>query len=197
MYCIKKGYKCNPKFSYCGSEWNAANFQICVYEFAAKVVCENGLTSLLDIGCGRGTKLLKYIYPVCNDVMGIDITKFDRWLTDDIENPTLILDRKFDIIICSDVIEHLVDPDKLFPYIKKFSNPETFIILSTPNRTVYRGKDHSGPPHNESHVREWNKEEFEEYIFCSGLEILKSFMAEDSPNGTKGCLFYLVRWRNE
>ena len=132
-----------------------------------------------------------------NNIIGIDITKFDRWLVDDIENPTLILDRKFDAIICSDVIEHLVDPDKLFPYIEKFSNTKTFIILSTPDRSVYRGKDHFGPPHNESHVREWNRKEFEKYICSKGLKLLESFIAEDSPNGTKGCLICLVRWKNE
>ena len=197
MYCIKEGYKCGRGYFYCDSEWNAANYQIPVYTFASKVILEKGLISTLDIGCGRGTKLLKYIYPICNDMEGIDIKAFNMWLTDDIEKPTLVPKRKFELIICSDVVEHLVDPDKLFPYIKKFSNPETFIVISTPERDAVRGKGHFGPPPNGSHVREWNKNEFENYIQGKGLKILKSFMAKDLLNGKIGCQLHLVRWKNE
>ena len=70
-----------------------------------------------------------------------------------------------DVIVCSDVIEHLVDPDELLDYIKAISYK--YLILSTPDRDlVYKPSDEgcNGPPANEAHVREWNYQEFDEYI---------------------------------
>lgn len=70
------------------------------------------------------------------------------------------------MIICSDVIEHLVDPDILLSFLEK-SNFK-FLILSTPERDSVQMKQRGllwdGPPVNEAHVREWNFEEFEQYI---------------------------------
>ena len=39
-----------------------------------------------------------------------------------------------------------------------------FIGLSTPDRSKMSFRSNIGPPINTSHVREWSKDEFEEYI---------------------------------
>lgn len=161
-------------------------YQYEVYKFARKIIIKHDLKNILDIGCGTGTKLYELINPVCEDITGIDVSSdsikicnrhsFGQWLIDDIEDKKIKLDRKFDTIISSDVIEHLVNPDNLLSYIREFSNSDTFIILSTPERDLERGKMSNGPPANKTHVREWNKMEFNKYIKSRGFDIIDHFL---------------------
>jgi glycosyltransferase involved in cell wall biosynthesis/SAM-dependent methyltransferase len=208
-YFIKKEYQCNldtkgnanPYFDDVDS---SSSFQADVYRFAADVIRKYRLKSVLDIGCGFGIKLSQYIYPLCNDITGIDVEhaiefckrkhNFGKWFIDDIEKPSLHLDRQFDLIIAADVIEHLANPDALLEYIKSYCHSNTFIILSTPERDVIRGKDSSGPPLNETHVREWNMSEFHKYICSYGLNVLKSSMAKDKDVSlVKSCQVLLCK----
>ena len=179
LYFIKRGYKLNldqegKAIPYLDCIEDSKSYQVAVYKFARKLIKEKKLKNILDIGCGYGLKLKKFILPVCQDIVGIDQQhaisfckenyKFGMWCVDNIENPKLKLKRKFDLIISSDVIEHLVDPDKLLEYIKRFCYKNTIIILSSPERDIVRGKYSFGPPENKAHVREWNKREFYNYI---------------------------------
>lgn len=70
-----------------------------------------------------------------------------------------------DLIICSDVIEHIVDPDELLEYIK--SMKFKYLIISTPDRgLLYRpwSRGNIGPPSNKAHIREWAFKELADYI---------------------------------
>ena len=60
--------------------------------------------------------------------------------------------------MCINVIEHLLNPDSLMNYLKKYTNE--YIIVSTPERKP----ESKGPPPNIHHIREWERHEFEEYI---------------------------------
>ena len=198
-YGISKFYICNVDLSgkaipYLDSVEMASVYQYSVYMYAKDLMMEHGLLNILDIGCGTGVKLAEIIYPVCQDVTGIDtkhcidICKkqhhFGEWVADDIENPSLNLGKKFDLIIASDVIEHLIYPDLLLTYIKRCANEDTWIVISTPERDLVRGKRHFGPAPNKAHVREWNKAEFYGYIDASGFEILDHFLADSKKNVT-------------
>jgi 2-polyprenyl-3-methyl-5-hydroxy-6-metoxy-1,4-benzoquinol methylase len=62
--------------------------------------------------------------------------------SDNYESPSLdYLDllKRPDIIICSDVIEHIVDPDILHDFIKVLAAESKRIIFSTPDRDRLRG----------------------------------------------------------
>lgn len=152
-----------------------------VYKFAKKVIKKRNLNSILDIGCGSAIKLMRLVYPTCKHVYGINegaIIEYCRknydintFYKDDIEKPRLDLDKKFDMIISSDVIEHLENPDNLVKYIKKYSHENTYIIISTPERDTLRGKSTTSTP-NKSHVREWNRKELSEYLRSRNLKIL-------------------------
>ncbi|NQT02287.1 MAG: methyltransferase domain-containing protein, partial [Planctomycetes bacterium] len=196
-YFIKSGYRCNIDSNgntnpYLDDVPHASSYQAAVYRLAAELIKENEFKNVLDVGCGFGIKLAKYIYPVCHDITGIDCEhairfckrehNFGKWFTDNIEKPSLHLDRKFDLIISSDVIEHLVNPDTLLEYIKSHSHPETTIVLSTPERDMIQGKDSFGPPANKTHVREWNMAEFHKYISEYGFNILEPFLAKDKDD---------------
>ena len=152
-----------------------------LYKFCKKLIKNLGLKSVLDIGCGSALKLIRIIYPECKEIYGIDIglnrnffrktyglnTLYD----DDIESPQLVLDKKFDLIISADVIEHLENPDNLIKYIKKFSHKKTLIVISTPERDIVRGLKAVRTP-NKSHIREWNFKEFERYLQSRNLKLL-------------------------
>jgi predicted TPR repeat methyltransferase len=193
-YFIKQGYLCNfdekgCAIPYLDNKSSSEMYQTEVYKFAKQVITKNRLRNVLDIGCGFGEKLEEFIYPACSDITGVDAEHsvkfckqnhaFGKWHVDNIENSSLDINKKFDLIISSDVIEHLINPDKLLFYIKKYSHDNTFIIISTPERDMLRGKNSLGPPENKAHVREWNVSELQRYIESRGFKILKHFLVKD------------------
>lgn len=204
-YFIKEGYRCNLDLQrdpvpYLDDESSSSLYQVKVYEFAESLIKNLNLSSVLDIGCGFAEKLKRIIYPVCSDIVGIDTKhsidyckqkhNFGQWYEDDIENPNLKLNKKFDLIISSDVIEHLVDPDRLLAYIKKHCYDNTNIIISTPERALIGGKDSAaGPPLNITHVREWDRSELRKYISSRGFKIIKHFLVGESGQS----LFQIIR----
>lgn len=72
----------------------------------------------------------------------------------------------YGLLLCSDVIEHIQEPDKLLDFIEA-CRPK-IIILSTPERNALvalgHGHSHDGPPKNLHHVREWTDSELSEYL---------------------------------
>ena len=98
-----------------------------MYKFARKIIKKRKIESVLDIGCRDARKTMKLFYPLINELYGInneryfiDICKKRYGLItfyyDNIENSNLELNKKFDLIISSDVIEHLLTPDNLIAY---------------------------------------------------------------------------------
>lgn len=197
-YNLEDGYICNlgsngKAIPYLDDKHSSGLYQYKVYLYARKIINSNRINSVLDIGCGYGIKLKEIIYPGCSNIIGIDCEDaikycrnsydFGEWYKDDIEKPVLELNRKFDMIISSDVIEHLVDPNKLLDYIKLYSHNDTQIIISTPDRDKIRCQSKVGPTINRHHVREWNMPEFNAYVKSRGVKILKHFLlAEKLPN---------------
>lgn len=164
-YFIKYGYQCNLKpVQYQDTGEDAQIYQVDVYRYAADLISKLGLATVLDVGCGLGVKLKKFILPTGTAITGVGERdaiefckkqhKFGRWFVDDIENSYADLGSPFDFIICADVIEHLLDPDNLFSYFRRWSYPKTRILLSTPERDLRRGIDEMGPPGNRTHIRE-------------------------------------------
>jgi len=192
-YFIKEGYKVQIKKNILpqggeNSYWNETRiftsgyYQYGVYEYAKKIIKKNNkIKNVADIGCGVGTKLMKLIKPLGVEVTGIDqkeaieycrkVYREGSFLIDNFENPTFN-GSKFDLIICSDVIEHLVEPDNLLNYIGRLCHNDSLIILSTPERDRFRGKDCMHSPMAE-HVREWNWEEIETYVKSRGFSIIE------------------------
>lgn len=187
-FCIKNRYIVNNLANvqdnrYQDDEANSRKYQFEVYRLARNIIKKHNVKSVLDIGCGFGTKLAKLIYPLCHNIVGIDCEKsvdyckntynFGEWYIDNIESPTLSMHQKFDLIISSDVIEHMANPDSLIAYIRSFCHSKTIIILSTPERNALYGYDHAGPPYNSTHIREWSKQEFLTYLNMSQIMVVK------------------------
>lgn len=96
---------------------------------------------ILELGCGSGSTLLKLKeLGIADEIVGIDIKsiesqkRLDQIIIGDVEQIELPLQEKyFDIIICADVLEHLLDPWALLFKLKKYLKDDGFLISSIPN----------------------------------------------------------------
>lgn len=195
-YCIKSGYKINPKehptdLTEQIKEGTAGNMQKHVYEDAVKMGEEYSCESVLDIGCGAGFKLIKYFKNY--KTLGLEIAPNYKALLRDYPDRkwsfadyTKPLEGKYDLVICADVLEHLMDPDIVMKYIL-IINPKA-IALSVPARELlpkeWRRDD--GPPFNNTHIREWTADEFVSYVS-------KWFKNHDIEHYTLGCVGVAVK----
>jgi len=70
--------------------------------------------------------------PVIEELRNLGI--FDNVVHGDVgrsdERP---VDRKFDIVIAGDIIEHLSNPGQMLDEIKRFCGSDTRVIITTPN----------------------------------------------------------------
>lgn len=196
-YCIKPGYKINTvlrTMDVVSNEtyWNkdrlnaAHHYQYDVYKYASDFIEKSGLNTVVDVGCGPGVKLnLIHQKTPHVRIVGIDQPHpieyckkthlFGEWFSDDFENPSM-LDAipQADLVICADVIEHVYDPDRLLSYIRTLLRPEGYAILSTPERDLIRGPDCMACL-KDQHIREWNRQEFAQYIKMSDFEVVEHF----------------------
>ena len=191
-YGIKQEYVANylPR-AYIDSEEMAAKYQAEVYKKAARLIKKYKLKNVVDVGCGHGVKLERFIKPVSRNITGIDTPisigfckdkyKFGKWVADDISKPYAKLSTKHDLVMSVDVIEHLINPDDLVNYIKGLSKPGGWVLISTPERDRLRGKTHNGPAGeaNPAHVREWNQKELKGYLTSRGMTVMEQILVND------------------
>lgn len=166
-YNIKRGYIHKKEYIHFDDTINTDEWQKEVYLKAKEYVETNNLTSIIDYGCGSGYKL-KNIFNQY-DTIGIEVNPTYDFLKKKYPSDNWIEFGKFnfedlssDIVICSDVIEHVIDPDELINNIKQIKNVK-YIFISTPDRNIIPSKQF-GPPFNPSHIREWSFEELHKYI---------------------------------
>ena len=166
IYCIKKGYHHAKTSIQFDDRWNADQWQKKVYELSAAIMRRNTYRSVIDVGCGSGYKLITLFSEY--ETTGIEISPFYEWLLEKYpDHKWLLFDAvtaglKADLVICSDVIEHTVQPDEFMEFLNSLQFNE--LILSTPERNIVAGYDDYGPPENPSHFREWNTGEFKQYV---------------------------------
>lgn len=144
------------------------SWQQAVYD-AALAAYRGGL--VVDIGCGRARKLCVWVPEV---TLGIDVPATvdwlraywpdRRWEAADLEAEPMTFPLATRLVICADVIEHLVNPLPLMQTLQNSLMDGATVFLSTPDRVAEHGKAHRGPPPNVAHVREWTLTEFQ--AFC-------------------------------
>jgi len=182
-YFIKPEYICRHAYrpeSHIHNEFEEAQEE--VYQEAYNIARECNVQRIGDIGCGSGHKLLKYFGSY--QTIGFEVEPNFEYLKSQYPENTWIYGNfsstldlpSFDILICADVIEHLVNPDELLNWIQNLDFD--YLVISTPDRDklrLYQSlQSQSGPPVNEDHIREWSFEEFEAYI-GQFFEIKKHF----------------------
>lgn len=190
-YAIRTDYRENPvQATYDPSGdpayWNegrlqsAASYQWDVYEAAARLVRERHLKTLLDVGSGPPVKL-KALMPAGLDISLVDqpntarhaaeLLPAARFFAANLEGDFPALEGRFDLVLCADVIEHLVDPDPCLDFMRRHVAPGGLLLISTPERESLRGKDCTHCPHP-MHVREWSFAEFGRFLASRGLEVV-------------------------
>jgi SAM-dependent methyltransferase len=186
-FFLKNGYSARSNPEYFTDELQGIIWQPDVYPIAAEFAVEKGSNKIIDIGCGRALKLAKLHRQRPDwEFIGIDHGanvswcranhEFGTWIEADLEYGILRTGNfavEKSILICSDVIEHLVNP---VPFLRLIRNllrqGATAVIFSTPERDLTRGKSDNGPPDNPCHVREWNSEEFRALLEWAGFELI-------------------------
>lgn len=105
--------------------------------------CKNG--TLLEVGAGKANTLIyAKNHHYASRVYGIDIcalentyqsdAAIDQFIIGNIEETELKFKQNFfDIILCGDVLEHLIDPWSVIDKLKYFLSEEGVIIASIPN----------------------------------------------------------------
>ena len=164
-YCIKDGYQINEHPRFFDDTPLKDQWQDEVYRHARDRFEHNNYQSVLDLGTGSGYKLIKY-FGTKHDVVGIDLHPTTRWLNVNYPARTWlpfssdIIVTGYDLLVCADVLEHVVDPDIIMTYIRN-AGPK-LVVLSTPDRD--RLPTPNGPPSNPCHCREWSFAEFQMYV---------------------------------
>lgn len=145
--------------------------------------------SILDVGCGEGITLKKLEdKKIGKKREGIDYS------TDAIKigkkiYPELILskgtvykmdfkDDSFDLVICTEVLEHLENPVKAVEEMKRVSSK--YIVFSVPNEPFFimanflRGKYLKSFGNHPEHINHWTMWGFERFLRSQGLTVVKS-----------------------
>lgn len=192
-YYIKDGYQPNTvnltlDVSVERAYWDdqrlktAEVFQHAVYYEALRWAKAKKIHRILDVGSGPPVKLEKLKYRSLGvvqiwlmDQPSISTLIGSRWpeykfIPADLERLDINLSEKFDIIICADVIEHLVNPLALIRFMYDTLSPNGRIFLSTPERDLLRGQECLSSPHP-MHVREWNSQELQNFLTAAGFVV--------------------------
>ncbi|MGY0230172.1 class I SAM-dependent methyltransferase [Longispora urticae] len=186
-YFIRPGYRSRETVEYFHDLTDGVIWQPDVYPYAAEQAIRHGRDVIIDIGCGQAGKLaaLALGYP-CWTYVGVDFGEnltwcrenlpFGTWVDADLETAErLPLSRELvqrSVVVCSDVLEHLLDPTPALKMIRGLLRDGCArAVLSTPAREQRSGYADPGPPRNPSHVREWTSDEFEALLNASGFEV--------------------------
>lgn len=136
-------------------------------------------SSVLDIGCGNG-RLLEHLIEKKNvEGMGIDFSEEALQIAKekgiptnklDLESEELDLDRKYDYIVMSEIVEHLKNPEKLMSQVE--DNFKNSLIITLPNighftyrlRLLFGSFPECWKWHPGEHIRFWTKKDFTYWI---------------------------------
>jgi len=114
-----------------------------------ELVPRNAENRVLEIGAGNGATLIQLkAMGLALEVVGVDIVgtqdggqahpDIDRFIVADIEKTDLgLAEGYFDVIICADVLEHLIDPWKAVRDLGRYLKKGGVFIASFPNIREY------------------------------------------------------------
>ncbi len=178
-------------------------FQHHVYRWAAELVARYRLLRVVDVGCGSGWKLMHHLGPTGASLVGMDTPPAIAVARDlgvgaelveiDLEAPQHAPLPRADLVICADVIEHLIDPDPAVEFLRRAAGKRGWILISTPERSRLRGR-RTTACNKPDHVREWSRGELLGYLRARGLRVVRSRLvpqddAAMAPHLAKECLF--------
>jgi len=158
-------------------------------EYAIHAVPRGSKLKVLDIGCGTGVNSQK-IVSMGHVVEGVDLSEEaikryrDLGFTGhclDIERGSFLSSDSYDVVFCSEVIEHLTVPAVVLNDFYRILKPGGVLILSTPNSAfwVYRLAACFGYTVGElqhpMHFRFFSRRSLVKVVRDAGFEIIRFF----------------------
>jgi hypothetical protein len=154
-------------------------YQPDVYNLAYHIAKNVSCKYIIDIGSGDGLKLKPFECKKIKNykIIVADISENEGVLKQNV-NGSIFLHSDFEhglpameeewiqdsVVIFSDVIEHIVNPDILLRNLSCISEKCHAMLISTPERDIVRGFNNFGSPRSIYHVREWNMVEFQQLL---------------------------------
>ncbi|MFH1551677.1 MAG: class I SAM-dependent methyltransferase [bacterium] len=148
----------------------------------------NPKSSVIDIGCGNSRLLFELKNKKACEVCGIDISHLVidelnkigiNSKVSNIESDDFNIDKQFDYLIISEVLEHLRYPEDLILKLKKQAK---YLLISIPNSAFYRyrfGLMFKGRfftqwrEHPSEHLRYWSHRDFLDWLNAMGFELIR------------------------
>ena len=157
-----------------------------VYRRAFEIYEKFDFKTVLDLGCGSGTKSdqvfdsRKLVHVDFADRRSSVVSDEIQFKYCDLESQLQVaklfseieIDKPI-LIILSDVIEHLYDPRTILRAIRIAlrGHPESRLLISTPDRHRIDGRLSDGVPINPAHVRQWTLQEFGSALLSTGFAV--------------------------
>ena len=148
-------------------------------------------SSILEVGCADGTNLqyfAKCLNVPIEECVGLDICDSNvqsyrgiNFIHSPIESYILNCPRKFDLILLSDVLEHLYNPWKVLAGIKDLLSPYGHLLISVPNlqNLNYLNAVNSGEffyqktgLFDETHIRFFSEKVLRKYLIDAGFSLV-------------------------
>ena len=138
------------------------------------------INNLIDIGCGAGyllSALKKYkSFGVDNNSLALKQTsKYSKIFNKDLNKKNLNINKKFDLVICYHVMEHLKSPENLMNNIIKITKKNGYLIVGTPDfdclmARIYKNKFRL--LHDKTHISLFSLDSMKRFIRDKGFKIL-------------------------
>lgn len=170
-----------------------------VYPEALALAQRHGQDVVIDLGCGRAEKLVSLLSVAPEiEVVGADFGPNiewcarthpqGMWIEIDLERiaglPLAAETVARSVVVCSDVLEHLVDPRPTMRLIVDLLDQgAACAVLSTPARDLRVGADYIGKPRNRAHVREWTQDEFQAFVGSFPIAIARAELTRSDDGG--------------
>lgn len=166
-------------------KWMMSNFIIAMKELLAEV--KERPIHICEAGCGEGniSILLHELYAEAridsfdisekvvrearNRVTGINFwigNIYDMTVVNPDEKIKYALNNDYNLVVCSEVLEHLESPERALKKIKELLADEGVVLLSVPNEPIWRvlnmcrGKYWKEFGNTPGHIQHWSKKKF-------------------------------------
>ena len=180
-------------------KWMMKGFKVAIRELLDLVGKE--FYQVCEAGCGEGeiTSYIKELYPKAKmdafdisekvivdaserikdinfyigNIYTMEVHKHGREDEKDVLNK-----EKYDLVVCSEVLEHLENPERALQNIKGLCTENGLILLSVPKEPIWRvcnmarGKYWKGLGNTPGHIQHWSKKEFCRMVVENDMQII-------------------------
>lgn len=168
---------------------------------------------ILDVGCGNGW--VSSLYKEGNSVVGLELSQRMiekalsrglRIVRHNLEEDFPFRDASFDLVVCSEVLEHLFIPEWVLKECNRILKPMGKLIVTVPNLFCLRNRREilfGRPsrfleyPHDPGHIRFYSRRSMSYFLPLAGFRVMKVRGQSFSLNfGFLKRLFYFMHGGN-